>query len=69
MGDAGAVATAFRYPRSNSSELLTDAVAVISDGATRQAMDKFATRIAMLSLGEWEELQRERASRLGGRSA
>lgn len=56
MGDATAVAAAFRYPRPGSLEILSNEVAGIEHGATHRAMENFVVHIRGKSLAEWEEL-------------
>lgn len=56
MGDATAVAMAFRYPREGSFEQLTDEVAAIESGPVRHSMENFLVQIGTRSLAEWEEV-------------
>ena len=44
MGDATAVATAFRYPNPGSLEMLRDTVATIESRQVRHSMENFPAR-------------------------
>ncbi|NND02884.1 MAG: nitrate reductase [Acidimicrobiia bacterium] len=56
MGDATAVATAFRYPNPGSLERLKDVVSAIESRPVRHAMENFLSQISNKELSEWEEL-------------
>ncbi len=56
MGDATAVAAAFRYPGPHSLDQLRNHVAAIESRPVRHAMENFLSQISNKKLSEWEEL-------------
>jgi nitrate reductase delta subunit len=56
MGDATAVAQAFRYPRPGSLEELRSAAEGIEHAPAAKAMQSFVGAIEKLELSAWEEL-------------
>lgn len=56
MGDASAVALAFRYPAPGSLERLRDVVTTIESRPVRHSMENFLSQIGSRELSEWEEL-------------
>jgi len=56
MGDASAVAVAFRYPGPDSLGRLRDEVSTIESRPVRHSMENFLSQIGSKELSEWEEL-------------
>jgi len=56
MNGAAAVALGYRYPAAGHAAALAVAVAGLTPGATRTAMERFVAAVTPLPSGDWEEL-------------